>query len=376
MCFFSSFGQTFFIALFAKDIAAAGELSNGGFGLLYSTVNLASGGCVLWLGARIDRSDERLFCIMAAAGLAAACLMLALAGDIVTVAIALFGLRLFGQGLMSHAALTTVVRHLGAFRGRGVALAALGFSVGEAVLPSLGVGLRASLGWQRIWFCAAFALVFVLIPLLWTLLPSDKGPPAATRPAARPAWWLLRDRHFPWLFPLVLAPSFTMTGIFFQQVALVDAKGWSMPQFASAFIVYAASTIVVSLVAGWLADRVGATRLLPLVVLPLCLACIVLASGRSTATIFLFMALAGLTTGSFATITTSAWAELYGLADLGGVRALVATATILSAAAAPASFGQLLDGGITVETIVLGCAGLAAASGLIAWIALPGTSRS
>jgi predicted MFS family arabinose efflux permease len=375
LCYFSSFGQTFFIALFAKDVTAIGGLSHGGYGALYSVASLLSGFTMLWLGAQIDRSDLRRFCMGAVAGLAAACLLMAAAAHVLMLLLAIFGLRLFGQGLMSHAAMTTVARHLGSFRGRGIALAALGFSAGEASLPFLTVQLQDVLGWRLVWAGAGVLLLAVLLPLLLLLLPAGGSRPGHGQGPVRPALWLLRERRFGLILPLVLTPPFIGTGIFFHQVALVEAKGWSLGQFATAFVAYAATSVTASLGAGWLVDRLGAIRLLPWLVLPLTAACLVLGSGDHPAVMYQFMALAACTMGASATVTTSGWAELYGLGSLGSVRALATSATILAAAAGPGVFGLLLDAGVPFSAILYGCAAFGVAASLLAWWGMRGSRR-
>ena len=59
MAFGSSYGQTFFIALFSGDIRSELQLSHSGFGLLYSAATLASAGILLWSGSIIDTWDLR-----------------------------------------------------------------------------------------------------------------------------------------------------------------------------------------------------------------------------------------------------------------------------------------------------------------------------
>ena len=56
--FFSSFGQTFFVALFGGQWRAEFDLSHGDFGALYSLGTLASGLVLIWLGRKIDRIDR------------------------------------------------------------------------------------------------------------------------------------------------------------------------------------------------------------------------------------------------------------------------------------------------------------------------------
>ena len=50
----SNFGQTFFIALYSNEIRALFDLSNAGFGGLYSAMTLLSAAVMLYSGRFID----------------------------------------------------------------------------------------------------------------------------------------------------------------------------------------------------------------------------------------------------------------------------------------------------------------------------------
>ena len=50
------------------------------------------------------------------------------------------------------------------------------------------------------------------------------------------------------------------------------------------------------------------------------------------------------------------WAELYGVAHLGAIRAFGQSAMVFSTGLAPAALGILIDSGIGIETIAAGCA--------------------
>jgi MFS family permease len=69
-----------------------------------------------------------------------------------------------------------------------------------------------------------------------------------------------------------------------------------------------------------------------------------------------FMALFGLTLGSNATIQGALWAELYGTARLGGIRALVTAGVVFASALSPALIGILIDAGVALETQLLAMA--------------------
>ncbi len=54
------------------------------------------------------------------------------------------------------------------------------------------------------------------------------------------------------------------------------------------------------------------------------------------------------------------WAEIYGIAHLGAVRALVQALLLITVALAPAAMGWLIDRGIGMETIAVMGLGLGA----------------
>jgi hypothetical protein len=57
----SSYGQTFYVALYGTEIRAEFELSNGGFGAVYSFVSIVAAILLVWVGRLIDRVDLRLY---------------------------------------------------------------------------------------------------------------------------------------------------------------------------------------------------------------------------------------------------------------------------------------------------------------------------
>lgn len=97
--------------------------------------------------------------------------------------IALFGLRLFGQGMSSHLAMTFVARWFVRERGRALGLAFLGYPAGEAVFPMLMALLLGQFTWRWIWVGIAIAVVLstcCLWRLDWrcweSMIPSQRPP--------------------------------------------------------------------------------------------------------------------------------------------------------------------------------------------------------
>jgi MFS family permease len=383
---FSSFGQTFFIALSGAQIREGFGLSHGGFGSVYSLATLASGVSMIWVGAALDWMSMRAYAAAATAGLAGACALLAVADSIHLLALALFGLRLCGQGMMSHASITGMARAFVHNRGKAVAIATLGHPAGEAVLPLLAVIAIAALGWRSVWLAAASLLLVALAVILRLLVRAGETAEAAHPLHAGASLVtsltrkeMLRDARFHLILPALLGPSFIITGLFFHQVHLVEAKGWALSWFASCFAAYALASTAGTMLAGTLVDRLGAVRLMPLYLLPLCLACVILAQGDRDLVALAFMISAGITMGASNTVLTAMWAEVYGTGHLGAIRALAASITVVSSALAPASMGWLIDRGVAMDAMALGCAGYLALANLLVLMAFlrgPTSSRA
>ena len=358
----SSFGQTFFVALSAPGIRAEFGFTEGGLGLLYAGATLAAGLLLGWAGRLIDRTSWRRYTAAVCLGLAAGCAGMALAGQAWMVALLYVVLRLCGQGLTTHTAMTVTARRFPRDAGKALGLAALGLVIGEAVLPPAAVALLPGLGWRGLWWVAAMLVLAGMLAALWLL---DVGePPARPQTAAMPPVPLWRDRTFLLMQPALQAPPFIMTGFLFNQVRLAEEMGWAMAVYAGTFVVFAAMRAAGMLFAGPVIDRLGAARLLPVYLLPLMAAMGALVLGQgSHASALVFMVMAGLTNGVIATLGTALAAQLYGAERLAAVRAAIAGGLLIAAALAPACFGLLLDAGIGLRAQAGACLlGLAVAS--------------
>ena len=359
--FFSSFGQTFFISLFGGALRAEFALTNGAFGMLYSAGTLASALLLLKAGGWIDHVPLRVFACCTVLGLAVAALSMSLARHAAVLGFSFFLLRFFGQGLMTHVAVTTMARGFEENRGKAISIASLGHPAGEAVFPFLGVAAITVLGWRGGWATVAAICLAVVLPLAILLLrrqPTEHKPPGRTRFAS--LGFLVRPEMLLAL-PSLMASGFILTAVFFHQVLIANSKGWPPSLFAAGLALFGAGSIASNLAAGWMVDRFGARRPALLFLVPLAAGCFLLAAADAPWALFAYVALAGLSTGAYATVTTSLLAEAYGTERLGSIRATAAAVAVFSTALSPALFGVLVDAGIAVD-VLIACFGLLAAS--------------
>ncbi|MCC0029480.1 MAG: MFS transporter [Brucellaceae bacterium] len=359
LTFFSSFGQTFFIALSAGDIRAEYGLSNGGFGTLYMVATLASALTLPRLGRIVDTMSISRTVLITAPMLAAACLAMALSHALVLLVVTIYGLRLFGQGMMTHIAMTAMGKWFAAQRGRAVSVAAIGQNFGEAIFPLTFVAVAGAIGWRNSWIAAAAVMLLVALPSIGQLMKVERHPQSVVRrEGAKVArdWTraeVLRDPMFYLLLVGTMAPPFIGTTIFFHQVYLVELRGWSQEAFAASFAVMSTTTVVSALTSGQLIDRFTAIRILPVFLVPLSVACLVLALVGAQWSAFVFMGLLGISYGFSSTLVGAVWPEVYGTANLGAIRSFIVAIMVLMSALGPGVTGFLIDIGVPYPMQIL-----------------------
>ncbi|MGI9400750.1 MAG: MFS transporter [Rhizobiaceae bacterium] len=365
---FSSFGQTFFIALSAGEIRQEFNLSHGQFGGVYMIATLASALTFPWIGQLVDRYTVRKMSTFTILALVCACLAMMVSTHVAALVLVIYALRLFGQGMMTHIALTAMGKWYAGNRGQAVSVTSIGVNFGEAIFPILFVAIAGLYGWRNAWLASAILLLFAL-PVIATLFSRDRTPRSTDPPAKVTGvrdWTrreVLRDPLFYALQIGVLAPAFIGTTIFFHQVHLAELRGWSMETFAASYVVLSVSVISFALIAGQLIDRYSALQLLPAYLLPLAAACLILGQCEAQWSAFAFMALLGVSYGFSSSLFGSVWPELYGTKNLGSIRSVIIAMMVFATAAGPGITGYFIDAGIEypLQITLMGLYCLAAA---------------
>ncbi|MBL1146712.1 MAG: MFS transporter [Proteobacteria bacterium] len=380
----SGFGQTFFISIFGAEIRDEFGLSHGGFGTLYSVGTFASAVSIIWLGKMIDHVDLRLYASLICLGMVAACFLMSAAATLFGLTLAIYMLRMTGQGLMGHTTMTSMARYLPDHRGKASGISATGHQLSEVLMPVPAVILITEFGWRQSWTgIGIFVLLAVLPWLLWLLRNHKERHDAYTiRLAAEEAaalaedeaeaaspdapkkrrvkhWTrkqVLSDWRFYLLLPAITAPALISTGIFFHQAVLVAEKGWSAAWFALTFSAFAVAGVVGSIVSGSLVDRFGFFKILPFYLMPMVLGMIALFSFTPPITALVFMLLHGLSNGGTVGVYGVLWPDLYGTKHLGAIRAGIMAIMVFITSLTPPAMGIMIDHGISVAAIAGGFA--------------------
>ncbi len=350
----SSFGQTFFISLFAGHIKAVYGLTDGGWGSIYTVATLTSAAVLIQAGGLADTVPLRRLTLLVLALYVVVAAGMALNSSVLLLVVLIAGLRFCGQGMVGHIAMTAMGRWFQAHRGRAVAVAGLGSSLGEAVLPAMVVALIAWIGWRASWGIAAGVLLLVFVPLSMWLLNESRRPKGVAEVDLSAGMdgrhWRRREVLSHWLFwalmPGILAPNFIGTSAFFHQVHVSDVKDWDLAIMTLGYPAYAALTVISSMTCGWLVDRIGPVNLLPFYLLPMAAGIIIIAPGDSVGSWYMMMALIGLTQGGSIALLGALWPTLYGTRNLGAIKALATSAMVFATALGPGVTGMLIDAGI------------------------------
>ncbi|MFT4608229.1 MAG: MFS family permease [Gammaproteobacteria bacterium] len=363
LAFMSSAGQTYFIGVFGQEIQAEFGLDAGSWGRTYMMGTLASAIVINWSGALIDRFDLRWFTAVALIGLSLACWLMSSVTTPMFLILAIFMLRQFGQGLTSHAGITSMARYHAADRGKAIALAAIGFAVGEAALPLLAMFAIEIWGWRDTFGGVALVVLASTLLALWLLKGhSLRHTTHATALNLRTnieqrdhytRCQMLSESRFYFMLPAMVAPSMIMTAMFFFPAEIAKAKGWTNFWVTGHYWVYSFSAVMVTVSSGVLIDRFSARRVVPTFLIPLALSLSVLTLSDQSFMIWPFMLLMGVSSGLYFTGLSALWAELYGLKHLGAIKSLINAVMVFSSALGPALVGSLLNWQVGFSSICL-----------------------
>lgn len=364
--FWGNFGQSFFISWYGTDFQNEMGLSATQYGSAYSFATLLSGLSILWAGAIIDKVSVYKFITFCTMGLLAAALTIWQADSLIALTIGLFLLRFFGQGLLPHTAITTMMKRFNSNRGKAVSIATTGVPLGEIILPSLAVLMLLHFGWQKSWLFVGLSAPILLLPLAFFLLKkgehqqyveqdNSKSQPIETahkKDGSR--YTLLHDNNFWCALPAILAAPAIITGIFIHQGFILEQMNWSSTFFAKCFIIYGIAHWFASMYAGSLVDRYSGMQLLKFFPLPMAAALLIPLIYQGNVTAFALLTGLGFTIGSSSPIVNALWAEAYGTRFLGSIRAMITSLIIISTSVSPILFGYLIDHNISISLLFAG----------------------
>lgn len=363
IAFVSSFGQTYFIAIFAGSIRAEFNLSHGAWGGLYLIGTSASAILMVWAGGLVDHWRIRTLCVGVLSLLALACLAMAAVPNATALVFVIFALRFTGQGMLAHAAMVSMARWFVATRGRALAIASLGFKLGEAALPIIFVFLMTWASWRGLWVVAAGSTLLIL-PILMSLLKNERTPQSLAKMEHSTGMngmnWTRNQTVQHWLFwVMVLAiagPPCFMTAFFFQQVHISEVKQISHLSFVALFPLFTVVSSLSMVATGWAIDHFSTPRILMVYLIPFILGFTLAAQSETLLSMAIALSFLGLSQGAASVVLSAFWAEFYGTKNLGSIKAMGAAVMVAASAIGPGLSGILIDQGVDFAQQMYGIA--------------------
>ncbi|SFR35387.1 MFS transporter [Litoreibacter janthinus] len=353
LTFASSFGQTFFLSIFAGEIRAEFGLTHAAWGGIYMLGTLCSALVMIWAGVLTDLLRVRVLGTAVLLVLALACVSMAFVSSLPMLVALIFVLRLMGQGMSTHVASTAMARWFVAARGRALAVASFGFSIGEAILPIVFVALMGLIGWRSSWLVAAGVLVIVS-PAIYALLKQERTPNSSTAENHMAGMggrhWtrieVFRSPLFWMVMPVLIGPPAFGTAFFFLQVHLAETKGWSHIELVQLFPVYTGMAVISMILSGFAIDQFGTRRMMAVYTLPLALGFVIFSQSTTLTGGALGIAFFAMTSGMQATLPAAFWAEFFGTRHLGSIKAMATAIMVLGSAVGPGLTGLIIDLGV------------------------------
>ncbi|MEM1234014.1 MAG: MFS transporter [Pseudomonadota bacterium] len=356
LTFSSSWGQTYFISLFAGQIMDEVGLTDAEWGLAYMVATMASACVMIFAGTLTDRFRARTLLMIVLPGLALACLGMAVNASVAGLIAVVFALRFFGQGMTSQLAIVSMARWFVASRGKALSIASMGFSVGNAILPFIFVALLAVMTWRQTWLLAGI-LCLTAVPVLVRLLRLERTPQSVAKEneafGMGGRHWnrldMLRHPLFWLALPMLLAPPAWGTALFFQQVHFVEVKGWTLAGYTALFPLFIAALIAMTFVSGELIDRYGSALMMRAWPFPWAVGFLILAAAPSLGWALLGLIFCGIGQGIQSNAPTSFFSEYYGTRHLGAIKAVATAIMVLGSALGPGITGALITAGVGIE---------------------------
>ena len=343
--FFSAPGQTFLISLAIPTICHSLNISPLQFASIYSLSTLMASLFLPFIGKLIDRWPIKKTLIFNAFFFFSSILLFSLSASSYGLFVALFFMRLFGQGALTLTATSHTIKQFTLNRGSALSLTQLGYPLSEFIFPGLLIFSLHHIGFRLSFVALALCIPLLYLPL--SLFGISKMPSSHHAPDDQPEHshslsYALKDRFFPFYVALSSIPPIMMTAALYFQVDIFSSNGWPIANAAIAIFCYAFFKFLNTLLIGPVIDRFGVV--LPLFFLTFCigLATFLISFNGPPLMAFIYYSLYGLGLGASASTMSYLWALLYGSRYIGEIKGSIAIIRNGATAIAPILFSFFL----------------------------------
>jgi MFS family permease len=371
-------GQTMGVSVFTESLLSDLQINRNNLSLAYLVGTLGSGLIITRAGKLYDKHGARVMAFIAGVMLGVMLVYLTridrlvdymsgvswLSPALITfvlLAIGFWGIRFFGQGLLTMVSRNMVMKWFN--RRRGLANAVLGIfsALGFSVAPKILDLIIQRLEWRGAWIFLAI-LVGIIFALFVLFIFRDNpeacgckadGKLGAVKKGRRPP--SLPDHDFTlaearrtiafWAFTLGLSLSaLYISGLTFHVVSIFEASGLTREQGLGIFIPTSLIAVGVQFLGGYASDYIRLKFLLLLFALGMTLSILGLTLlGGSSLAYWMIIVGNGVVWGLYTVLIGVTWPRFYGIKNLGAISGYSLSWTVIGSALGPYMFSVSMD---------------------------------
>ena len=266
-------------------------------------------------------------------------------------------LRLSGQGILTMSSRNMVMKWFDHHRGLASGVSGAAITFGFSYTPTLFNGWIENRGWSGTWLFLGLLLLLIFAPLLliffrdtpetFGLVPDGKihTPKEQREPVCKQYTLSEARRTFSfWPFAMTMAlQALIITAITFHIESVFELGGMPGSRGFSIFPPMAYVSIAVSLLCGWIGDRVELRWLLLIMLLAMTGNLMALLNLQDGWPIYGMILFGGIANGLFGILMSMTWPRFYGREHLGAISGLCMTFMVIASAVGPALFSLVLN---------------------------------
>jgi len=371
-------GQTMGVSVFTESLLSDLQINRNNLSLAYLVGTLGSGLIITRAGKLYDKHGARVMAFIAGVMLGLMLVYLTRIDRLVSslsevrwlspalitfvlLAIGFWGIRFFGQGLLTMVSRNMVMKWFN--RRRGLANAVLGIfsALGFSVAPKLLDHIIQRLEWRGAWIFLAILVgtVFaIFVVFIFRDNPEDCGCVAdgklkATKKGRRPPSLPDHDFTLPearktlafWAFTLGLSlAALYISGLTFHVVSVFEASGLTRAQGLGIFIPSSLIAVGVQFLGGYASDYIRLKFILILFALGMTFSILGLTMlGGYAGAYWMIIIGNGVVWGLYTVLIGVTWPRFYGLKNLGAISGFSLSWTVIGSALGPYMFSVSMD---------------------------------
>lgn len=387
-------GQTVGVSAFTEDLLADLTVNRNSLSLAYLVGTVVSGFLITRAGKLYDRYGARVMAFVAGVMLGLMLLYLTRVDRVaevlqqaewispslatfVLLAFGFWGIRFFGQGMLTMVSRNMVMKWFDKRRGMANAVLGIFTALGFSLAPQVLNGIIEQLEWRGAWVLLALVIgivfaLFVLVifrdnPQACGLKPDGrmKIRKAGHRPPSLPekdaTLQEARRTVAFWAFTMALAlASLYITGITFHVVSIFESNGMTEAKALGIFLPTSFIAVAVQFGFSYLSDFIRLKYLLMLFIAGMIISTLglLLLSGTAIA-YYLVIGGNGIIWGLYAVLIGVTWPRFFGLKHLGAISGFSMSLTVIGSALGPYLFSLSMKFSGNYGMVALLCMGIA-----------------